>query len=210
MFLFNVWFFSLVKSPWLHQLMPGVASGFPLAGIASRRRSRDIIRGEETKMKLSWMLMNLIWELFLIDHSTVPKCYIHFGVLVSSCPRFCFERIQKKGVCTVWMSFLWIFFPHSLNKSKLMKKAESYISYTLPSCCCSSLLQRFPFFKMGLFMALAEGLDCNATTWKSRRLAEDEWPTVMIYCTLIHFAWYAVFKSHQISKEDQSRHASDA
>ena len=72
-----------------------------------------------------------------------------------------------------------------------MKKAESctyiyyiyiYISYTLPSCCCSSLLQRFPFFKMGLLMSLAEGLDCNATTWKSRRLAEDEWPTVMIYC----------------------------
>ena len=93
----DAWFFSkLVKSPWLHQLMPGVASGFPLAGIASRRRSRDIIRGEETKMKLSWMLMNLIWELFLMDHSTVPKCYIHFGVLVSSCPRFCFKRIQKK------------------------------------------------------------------------------------------------------------------
>ncbi len=208
---------SWFESPafWLDQLMPGVASGFPLAGIAARRPGEKSFVVKKPKWNYSWMLMNWwisfeksgMW--FPIDHSIVPKCSIHFGVLVSSCSRFCFERIQKAFVLCGCLS-CGSFFRAVLRSQSWWKKQNHTIQVSLPSCCWSSLLQQFPFFKMGLFMALAEGLDCNTTTWKSRRFAEDEWLTVMIYCTLMHFAWYAVLKSHEISKENQSRHASNA
>ena len=49
---------------------------------------------------------------------------------------------------------------------------------------------------MVLFMALAEGLDCNATTWKSRRLAEDR---VTYSNDLLHIDSLRLIRCIQIS-----------